>query len=377
MKTVKDIPNLKDKKVLLRVDFDMALNQQLTINNQPSSSVSHGARIAEPFRVEKQKLMIDYLIEHDAKVVMVAHLGDTGEFAPLIPQLHMLLGREIAFLKSIEEIPAYLENYAGPALLENIRRFPGEKENDEELAQKLSSGLDIYINNAFAVCHRKHASVSAVTKFLPSYAGFLVEEEIAKLGQAIDAPAEEKVIIMGGVKAETKAPVIKNLIDNADKILLSGVIANDIAKARGEDIGRSVVDDNINKILSNLDIASPKLVLPVDYIMAENRRLDIGEKTIAMYREVINSAKTIIWNGPMGVFEKDEFSAGTKLVAQAVADSSAIKIIGGGDTIAAVNRFSIPLEKFTFVSTGGGAMLAFLAGERLSGLEALGYYADK
>lgn len=366
MKTLADISDLKDKKVLLRVDFDVPVEHH---------------EIKESFRIKKQKETLDYLVSKGAKVVMIAHISALESFGELIPQLHLLLGQELGFIKSVEEISGYLEHYPGPGLLENIRSFSGETENSDELAKKLAGGFDYYINNAFAVCHRNHASVSAVTKFLPSYAGFLVKEEVVQLKRGMDAPEKGKVIIIGGAKAETKVPVIKNFINKAEFVLTGGVVANDILKEKGQDVGSSVVDVNSKELLAGLDINNPKLFIPKDFIIFDNKILDIGEKTITKYCDSIKTASMIIWNGPMGLFENPSFAMGTNKIGRAVAESNAHKIIGGGDTISAVDKIGL-LGKFdpstgsgqAFVSTGGGAMLAFLAGEKLPGLEALDYY---
>lgn len=364
MKTVREISNPEGKKVLLRADFDIP--------------VSDEGQIEESFRIKKQKETLDYLINHGAKVVMVAHTSDESvgqSFASLIPQLHMLLGYEINFIKTVPEIGVYLKNYAGPALLDNIRQNDGEEKNDPEFAKRLTAGFDIYVNNAFAVSHRNHASVSAVAGLLPSYAGFVIEEEVARLSEVINSPKEGKVIVIGGAKAESKVPVIKNFTDKADKILTGGVVANDILKEKGMDVGSSVADENSKELLAGLNLDDPVLVLPKDFINSENKILDIGQETEKEYAEIINKATMVIWNGPMGMFEKPEFAHGTKAVAEAMINSKASKIIGGGDTISAVDSFGL-LGKFDFVSTGGGAMLAFLAGEELPGLKALGYHSQ-
>src|SRR3989338_895017 len=204
MRTLREITDLKDKKVLLRVDFDIP--------------VSDKGQIEEAFRIKKQKETLDYLVNHGAKVVMVAHISDESvgqSFSALMPQLHILLGYEVNFLKTIPEVGPYLENYAGPALLDNVRQNDGEKKNDPEFAKQLATGFDIYVNNDFAVCHRDHASVSAVAKLLPSYAGFIIEEEVAHLSGVINSPKEGKGIVIGGAQAESKIPVIKNFIDKA------------------------------------------------------------------------------------------------------------------------------------------------------------------
>jgi len=361
MRAIQDIQDLKNKRVLLRVDFDVP--------------VSARDEVQEKFRILKQKPMIDYLVEKGAKVVMVGHISDpdVDSFGEIILQLHLLLGKEVNFIRTIEEIPNYLENYAGPALLENIRKFPGEKKNDKEFALKLSKDFDIYINNDFAVCHRKHASVSAIAELLPSFAGSLVQEEVTNLQKAIDAPKDGKVIIIGGAKAETKIPIVKNLINDAELILLGGVVANDVLRERGQDVGSSVVDENYKELLAGLNVNDSKLIVPEDFVVFDNKILDIGDKTIKRYTDAIGRASMIVWNGPMGLFENPAFAMGTNELAKVVAASRAYKVIGGGDTISAVDKLGL-LGKFDFVSTGGGAMLAFLAGQRLPGLEALGYY---
>ena len=362
--------DLKDKKVLLRADFDVP--------------VSDGGQIEEPFRIKKQKETLDYLVNQGAKVVMVAHISAEladKSFASLIPQLHLLLGYEINFLKTVPEISAYLNNYSGPALLDNIRQNEGEEKNDPEFAGQLAQGFDLYVNNAFAVCHRNHASVSAITKTLPSYAGFLIEEEAERLKYVEDALPQGKVVIIGGAKATTKVPVIKNFLGKAGKILIGGVIANDILKAKGQDVGNSVVDENVSELLAGLDLNNPQLIMPKDYNIYDKKILDIGPEAIKEFSEIIKNSKMVIWNGPMGLFENPQFADGTNKIAQAIIGSSAVKIVGGGDTISAIDKIGL-MDKFdpsansgqVFVSTGGGAMLAFLAGEKLPGLEALNYY---
>lgn len=355
MKNIKQV-NLRDKRVLLRVDFDIP--------------VSDKGQIEESFRIKKQKETLDYLVTQGAQVVMVAHISAVPSFADLIPQMHMLLGYEIGFIKTLSGVGEYFNNYVGPALLDNIRQNEGEEKNDLEFAKQLAAGFDLYVNNAFAVCHRNHASVSAITTVLPSYAGFLIEEEMFKLQEVIDAPKNEKLLIMGGAKASTKVPVIKNFLDKADKILIGGVISNDILKAKGQDVGDSVVDENATELLEGLDLNSLQLVLPKDFNISQNKMLDIGPETIKEFSDIIKNYKMIIWNGPMGLFENKDFAEGTRAIAQAIAESLAKKIVGGGDTISAIDKFGLN-GRFDFVSTGGGAMLTFLAGEKLPGLEAL------
>jgi phosphoglycerate kinase len=359
MKSISEVKDLSGKKVLVRTDFDITLEN---------------GNISEPFRIKKQVPTLGYLLSRGAKIVMVAHISATDSFKELLPQLKEIIGSEIEFIANLDGLKEVVkDSEPGLFLLDNVRQNDGEEKNDYLFAETMSNGFDLYVNNAFAVCHRKHASVSAIAKFLPAYSGFLIEEETAQLNKALDLPGEGKIFIMGGAKASTKIPVIKNFINRAEGILIGGVIANNILKARGADIGLSVSDENVSELLEGLDIGDKRLVMPVDYNVFENKIFDIGSKTIAEYVNMIENAKMIVWNGPMGLFEDERFSAGTDAVTKAAAKSAGIKIIGGGDTIAAVNKFGM-LDKFDFVSTGGGSMLAFLAGDKLPGLEALGYY---
>lgn len=356
MKTIQDIPDLKNKKILLRVDFDVP--------------VSVDGQIEESFRIQKQKEAIDDLATKGAHIVMVAHISAVPSFEGLMPQLCRLLGREVQFIKSIAEAGQYLEHYAGPALLDNIRQNPGEEKNDPDFARQLGAGFDYYVNNAFAVCHRNHASVSAIASVLPGYAGPLIVEEIGQLEKIIDAPAAGKVIIIGGAKASTKVPVIKNLIGKSEHVLTGGVVANDILKEKGQDMGSSVVDGDFHALLMSLSLDDSRLSIPKDFIVFDNKILDIGEETMRLYLDIIAGAKLIIWNGPMGLFENPIFAKGTNEIAQAIIASPAFSVIGGGDTISAVDKLGI-LNKFNFVSTGGGAMLEFLSGKTLPGIAAL------
>lgn len=353
------IKQLNKKKILLRCDFDIPVI---------------GGKIVEKFRVQKQKPVIDFLLKQSA-VVMAAHIKAIQSFKEIASEIENLIGHKILIINSLGELNSLVKQLEPGQLylLDNIRNWPGEEKNEESFAKILATGFDLYVNNAFAVSHRKHASVAAVTKFLSSYSGFLIEEEVSQLDKMINLPQDGKIFIMGGAKTSTKIPVIKNFIDKAQNILVGGVVANDILKEMGVDIGLSVADRDTTGLLEGLDIRDKRLVIPFDYNIYEKKIYDIGPKTIKEYVNIIQNAKVVIWNGPMGLFEDDRFSEGTNSVAQAVADSSAYKTIGGGDTIAAVNKLDL-LDKFDFVSTGGGAMLAFLAGQKLPGLEALGYY---
>ncbi|HXV26490.1 MAG TPA: phosphoglycerate kinase [Candidatus Paceibacterota bacterium] len=361
MRTVRDIPGLSDATVLLRADLDVP--------------VAENGLIEEEFRIIQQKENLDFLLSGGARVVMVAHASDpqAQSFRGLLPQLKRLFGREISFLAGLEDI----RNVSGRAgsfyLLDNVRRWPEETRNDAAFAAELADGFDVYVNNAFAVVHREHASVSAAAFIKPAYAGLLVEKEIRQLSDVIDAPAEGKVLIMGGAKASTKVPVISNLIAKAEHVLVGGIVANDILKAKGQDIGSSRVDDNIGQLLKGLDLDDPRLHVPDDSVVEEGAYMDLGPNSVHAYTSIIKSAKTVIWNGPVGKFEDIRFAGGTLAIARAIVDSGAFSLIGGGDTIAAVSQAGL-LNRFGHVSTGGGAMLAFLSGERLPGLVPLGVY---
>src|SRR3989344_2949784 len=359
MKIMPGVGQLNNKKVLLRSDFDIPV-----VNG----------KITEKFRIQKQKPVIDFLLKQSA-VVVVAHIKAVESFKEILPELKGLLSREFELINNLGELSSKVHNLKKGELylLDNIRNWSGEEKNDELFAKTLSTGFDLYINNCFSTSHRKHASISAITKFLPSYAGFLLEEETTQLDKMINLPKDGKIFIMGGAKTKTKVPVIKNFIDKSQNILVGGVVANDILKEMGVDIGLSVADRDTAGLLEGLDIRDKRLMIPLDFNIHERKIYDIGPNTIRDYVSMINGAKVIIWNGPMGLFEDERFSRGTYAIAEAVAKSEGFKTIGGGDTIAAVNKLGL-LDKFDFVSTGGGSMLAFLAGEKLPGLEALGYY---
>lgn len=368
--------DISGKKVLLRVDFDVNVIDQ---------------KITEGYRVKAQKETIDYLADAGAKVMLVSHLGhDVSEasFAPIVEQLGLILGQTLTLVPHTELGSAdALFNKCPVLLLDNIRQDAREVANDDELAVDLAKGFDYYVNDDFATAHRKHASIVAITKHLPSYAGLLMKKEMDNLEQAMEAPTEGKLLVLGGAKISTKMPVIKNFVDKADKILIGGALANNFFKAQGIKTGASVIDD-----AAMPDVKSENIILPKDFITAEKGSesgsvklykppasigaseaiLDIGPETAEEWAEIIERSKMVIWNGPMGYFEHKDFDEGTEVIAEAVAKAER-SVIGGGDTITAVDNLGL-LNKFSFVSTGGGAMLEFLAGNKLPGLEALGYY---
>ncbi len=343
MKTIDQIGELSGKKVFMRADLDVPVVE---------------GKITEPFRIERQKETLRYLLDHGAKVVLAAHISAIPSFEPIKSQLEHLL--DVPFGATV-------------TLLENTRQDPGEEKNDETFARTLIAGCDLYVNNAFAVCHREHASVVAVAKLLPAYAGLLIAEEVAQLQKAMDAPAQGKVIVIGGAKASTKVPVIKHLIGRAEHVLVGGVVAIDVLKALGRDIGTSRVDEDAVQLLTGLDLADPRLMVPDDFIWDARAIMDIGPISTERFATMVRAATMVIWNGPMGVFEDTQYATGTSAIAHAAADVQ-LSVVGGGDTMAAITKAGMTPKRYTFVSTGGGAMLAFLAGQRLPGLEALGHY---
>ncbi|MCK5466381.1 phosphoglycerate kinase [Candidatus Parcubacteria bacterium] len=390
MKTIKKIQNLKNKKILMRVGFNVPVGDDGIVDNK------------EDWRIKASLPTIEYLLKKEAKIILISHLGRPKEkqelkvknqeysLSPVAERLKELLNYKIKFIDDCvgnKVKSAVKKMQAGEIiLLENLRFYKEEKNDDEEFAKNLASLADIYINNAFSVSHRKHASVHAITKFLPSYAGLLLEKEVDILSKAINNPKRPVTIIIGGAKVKTKVPIIKNLINKVDHIIVGGVVANVILKIKGIDTGKSLLDGVDLKKAKEINFESEKLYVPVDVVVynpktkkislqaigkvGDNEILDIGTESANLYSKIIADSETIIWNGPMGMFEDKNFSFGTKEIAKAVAKKLNCTIIGGGDTIAAVDKFG-DLEKITYICTGGGAMLEFLAGKKLPGLEAL------
>ena len=318
MKTVKDF-NVKNKRVLVRCDFNVPLDKK--------------GNITDDFRIRQTLPTLRYLQENGAKLVLASHFADG---------------------KCLDHVWKIVKEFIGEkdiVFLENLRLNKGEEENSNNFAKELADLADIYINDAFGVCHRTHASVVGVPKYLPSGAGFLLKKETSILSRIMQNPDRPFVAIIGGVKFESKAKVIDGFLRVADFVLTGGKIG----------FSHEVKKLNFSK-----------LVLPVDNIDT----FDIGPETIKLFSEKISKGKTIIWAGPMGLFEEPAFEKGTKEIAESMAENKeAFKIAGGGDTICALNKFGL-IEKFDHISTGGGAMLEFLAGDKLPGLEALGYYSN-
>ena len=358
---------LSGKKIFLRVDFNVLVES---------------GRLKEVYRIKAHKETIDFLISAGARVALASHIDSS--FKDVTDDIGKILGYELGFEDDI--LNPKLDSQL--TIFENIRNYEGEEKNDKSFALSLSKNFDLYINDAFSVSHRDHTSIVGITEFLPSYAGFLLQKEIENLKKILNEPANSKTIVLGGAKISTKLPVIKNFLDKADHILIGGALANTIFKAKGLKIGQSVAEETQEQI----DWNNPKIALPKDFTVSEDQSgktfpeimpvkdldenkmiLDIGPETIKEFSKIISDSKTIVFNGPLGLAEVDAFSLGTRMVLDSIIRSKAFSVIGGGDSLAFIEKFSL-LDKFGYVSTGGGAMLEFLAGNKLPGLGALGYY---
>lgn len=384
-KTIRDI-DAKGKKVLVRVDFNVPMKDGL---------------ITDDTRIQAALPTIQYLLDHGAAVILCSHLGRPKggpeakfSLAPVAAYLGKLLKMEVAFASDCVGQPAEAaasKLKPGEVLvLENTRFHPEEEANDLIFSKKMASLADLYVNDAFGTAHRAHASTEGVTHFLPGVAGFLMEKEIQYLGQAIANPAKPFVAILGGAKVSDKIGVIKNLLQKADEILIGGGMANTFFKAQGIPLADSLVEDEVLETARELlKEGGKKIHLPVDVILGDKfdaeankktmllgpvpdgwRILDIGPETVAEFGKVIAKAGTIVWNGPMGVFEFPNFADGTYGVAKAIAASKAVSIIGGGDSVAAIQQSGLA-DKITHISTGGGASLEMLEGLELPGVAAL------
>ena len=384
-KIVTDL-DVTGKKVLVRVDFNVPLKE--------------GA-VADDTRIQAALPTIKYLVDQDAAVILCSHLGRPKG----APDPAFSLAPVAAYLGGLVDVPVkFVDDYVGEAakaaaaelqtgqilVLQNTRFHPGEKKNDPAVAKELASMADLFVNDAFGTAHRAEVSTVGVAEFLPAAAGFLLEKEIKYLGQAIADPARPFVAILGGAKVSDKIEVIRNLLTKADQVLIGGGMANTFFKAQGYPMGDSLVEDEaLDTARSLLGEGNTHLRLPVDVVIANGfsneaeqktmamgpvpegwRVLDIGPETVKNYAKVIAEAGTVVWNGPMGVFEFPEFAKGTFGVAHAIADSHATSIIGGGDSVAAINQSGLA-DKVTHISTGGGASLEMLEGKVLPGLAAL------
>lgn len=388
-KTVRDL-DVAGKKVLVRVDFNVPLNDK--------------GEITDDTRITASLPTIQYLLEQKAAVILMAHLGrPKGQvkpelsLAPVAKHLGKLLGKKILFAPDcVGEAAQAAASKLKPGhilLLENLRFHKEEEKNDMEFAEKLASLADLYVNDGFGVSHRAHASVEGVTHFLPAAAGFLLEKEIQYVGQAVTNPLHPFVAIIGGAKVSDKIGVISNLLDKVDTLLIGGGMANTFLAAQGYKMGKSLVEDDkldlAKELLAKAKKNKVNMLLPTDLVMAAAfapdaehvtekvknlnqayMALDIGAETSKAYAEALADAKMIVWNGPMGVFEMDAFCKGTEAVAKAVAKSRATSIVGGGDSVAAIEKLGLA-KRITHISTGGGASLEYLEGKVLPGVAAL------
>ena len=388
-KTVRDI-DLKGKKVFVRCDFNVPMdeNQNITDNR----------------RIVAALPTIKYLIEQDCKIILSSHLGrPKGEFkpefslAPVALELSKLLGQEVLMAKDVigesaKTLAANLQE-GQVMLLENVRFHREETDNNPEFAKELASMAEVFVNDAFGTAHRAHASTEGISHYLPSVSGFLIEKELKFLGDALNNPTRPFVAILGGAKVSDKIGVIDSLLEKVDTLMIGGGMAYTFFKAQGYEVGNSLCEpDKCDLAISLMEKAKAKgvkLLLPVDTVVGKEFKpdtesktvawteipeewegYDIGAKTIEMFKEELKSAKTVVWNGPLGLFEFDQFAVGTNAIAHALADIEATTIIGGGDSAAAVEKAGLA-DKMTHISTGGGASLEFLEGKKLPGIECL------
>jgi phosphoglycerate kinase len=388
--TIRDV-DLSGKRILIRVDFNVPLE---------------GSTITDDTRIRAAVPTLRYILDHNPKsILLMSHLGRPKggrdpkfSLAPVAPALSRLLGKDVQFAEDCvgakaEEAVKNLPD-GGILLLENTRFHKGEEKNDLELAKQMASLGDIFVMDAFGSAHRAHSSTVGVTEFLPAAAGFLMEKEIDYLATALENPKRPFIAILGGAKVSDKIEVIESLLGKVDKLLIGGGMANTFIKAQGIAVGKSLAEDEaLDTAKELLKKGSDKLVLPVDGIIGDafkneaNRKTidikngvpdgwsiyDIGPKTVESFKQILQNAKTVVWNGPMGVFEMPNFAAGTNAVAQLLADqtkSGAITIIGGGDSVAAIENAGLA-DQVTHISTGGGASLEMLEGKTLPGVAAL------
>ena len=384
-KTIEDI-DVNSKRVLVRCDFNVPLDKDGNITSDK--------------RIRASLKTIKYLIDNNAKVILCSHIGKTGQDKTLKPvaiRLSELLDIKVPLIEDIysESTSNTIANMKDGevVLLENTRKYEEEEKNDSEFAKKLASFAEIFVNDAFGTAHRAHASTEGVTKYLPSVCGYLIEKEIEALDNGINNPKRPLVAIVGGAKVSSKIDVLNNLLDKVDTLLIGGAMTYTFIKAKGGKVGKSLCEDDkidvASKIMAKAIENNVRLLLPIDNVCAkeisedsdiletdimnvpdEYMGLDIGQKTIGLFVEEINVAGTVVWNGPVGVFEVDKFSKGTKEIAKAMAESNAVTIIGGGDSVAAVEKFGLE-DKMSHVSTGGGASLEFMEGKKLPGIDAL------
>lgn len=388
-KTLKDF-DFKGKKALVRVDFNVPLED---------------GKITDDTRIQAALPTIEYLINEGARVILMSHLGrpkgeavDSLRMDPVAERLADLLGKEVSKVDDVigEEVEKAADSLSDGdvLLLENTRFYAEEKKNEPEFSKKLAGIADVFVNDAFGAAHRAHASTVGVTEYLPAISGFLMQRELNSLGEVMDNPEHPFVAIMGGAKVSDKIDVIRNLMSKVDYLLVGGGIANTFIRAKGFETGKSLVEEDkldlAKEILAEAEEKGVNLVVPTDVVVADDFSNDANHKVVAIdnipedwesldsggtetikkYSDIIKKAKTVIWNGPLGVFEMETFAKGTNAIAQALADSDATTIIGGGDSAAAIKKAGLE-DKMTHISTGGGASLMFFEGKPLPGVEAL------
>ncbi|CAN7332376.1 phosphoglycerate kinase [Peribacillus frigoritolerans] len=388
-KSIKDI-ELKGKRVFCRVDFNVPMQD---------------GKISDDTRIKAALPTISYLTEQGAKVILASHLGrpkgqvvEELRLAPVAERLSELSGIDVqkaeeAYGETVQSIIDNMQN-GEILLLENVRFYPGEEKNDQELAKSFAALADVYVNDAFGAAHRAHASTEGIAHHLPAVAGLLMEKELSVLGKALSNPERPFTAIIGGAKVKDKIGVIENLLEKVDHLIIGGGLGYTFIKAQGHEIGNSLLEeDKIELAKSFIESAKEKgvkLHLPIDAVVTaefspdaetdnvdidaipnDKMALDIGPKTSELFADVIKSSKLVIWNGPMGVFEFDKFANGTRTVAQALAEANdTYSIVGGGDSAAAAEKFGLA-EKMSHISTGGGASLEFMEGKELPGVVAL------
>ncbi|SHF57959.1 phosphoglycerate kinase [Caldanaerobius fijiensis DSM 17918] len=388
-KTIEDI-DVTGKRVLVRVDFNVPMDENKNITDDT--------------RIRAALPTIEYLINKNAKVILVSHLGrPKGQFnekyslKPVAARLSQLLGKDVIMANDVigedaKAKAAALQN-GQVLLLENVRFHAEEEKNDPDFSKQLASLAEVYVNDAFGTAHRAHASTAGVADYLPAVAGYLIKKELDVMGKALEDPERPFVAILGGAKVSDKIGVITNLLDKVDTLIIGGAMCFTFFKAKGYEVGKSLVEEDkvelAKDMMKQAESKGVKFLLPVDVVVAREFKadaehwtvdsdkipsdvmgLDIGQKTIDLFSKEIISAKTVVWNGPMGVFEMPAFAVGTKAIAEAMSKCSGTTIIGGGDSAAAVEQLGYA-DKMTHISTGGGASLEFLEGKELPGVAVL------